>query len=185
MIVGIDPGSTLAGVAIFDGAEPTLLRLVVVHGESAQRATKDNPDPEPLNPYVAARELALEILRAIGVARTEDVAAFYIEGPAIGKFGRQDTLAAARQALFDALVQTCGTFAAAARFKPISPATAKKALTGYSNADKRRVREAAEVLIRASWPSVIETWHSFNQREQEAAADALAVLLGGTSRGKE
>ena len=169
---GIDPGSeTVALVGISDVHG---LIVEALRGTPRPRPTKKEPNPEPLNGYREASALARRIVNLIVVREVEEPEySVAVEGPAIGKFGRQDTLAAARQALFCAL-EVDGI---ESKFRTISPATAKKALTGYAGADKRRMREAAAVILHDRWGWRDEAFLRYNQGQREAIADALGVAM--------
>jgi Holliday junction resolvasome RuvABC endonuclease subunit len=178
--VGIDPGNAYVGVAVIYG---TTLRLSVIRGKTQPRPTKKNPKPAKLNPYVQAHEVAVAVLDAAGITSLpvdvhgERDFRVGIEAGAISANGRQDALAACRQAVFEQLSHRVGIFAAASMFKPIVPSSAKVALTTYRGADKRRMVEMAGKRIDAEFPAMLDAWNALADKEREAAADALAIAL--------
>lgn len=179
IICAVDPGSRNIGLVRI---HPAGLDLCVIRGAVQPRPSKKNPNPERLNPYLEARAVATEAAAwCIPMARPSPVIG--IEAGALSMGGSGSVaLAAARQAFFDALATRCGgsedaARVAAAMLRPVTPNQAKKALTGYGAADKLRMVDSADGLIRKRWRNGIGAWLDLGDKEREAMADALGIAL--------
>lgn len=173
IICGVDPGNAYIGLVRI---RPDGLDLGVIRGAVQPRPSKRNPKPERLNPYVEAHAVATEVVGWCWAGSVSGVLVG-VEAGAMSRNGRQDALAAARQALFDAIAKHFGPVGAVAFFAPVTPGQAKKALTGYVGADKRRMVEAAAAAIRTRWPDGESAWWDLSDKEREAVADALGIAL--------
>ena len=170
-VCGIDPGTQRIGIVQLVGDD---LRLHVVHGKVPPRKSKKNPHPTKLNPLY---EMDLSAHRVVDSLTTSLIAVIGIESAAISANGRQDALAGCRQAIFTRLAMRVGAPIAAKMVIPITPGTAKKALTDYNGSDKKRMVQAARDWIRTNHPGKLAEWDTYGDKDREALADALGVML--------
>lgn len=185
IVAGIDPGNRYVGVAVLDCSTAGTIERIhlgIIQGEAPLRKSKKNPNPPPpRSEWVRNRETAALAIETIYSASSDfggEPIAIGIESAAFSKFGRQDTLAASRQAVFDLLVNRHGNpDKVAALLRLVGSMQAKRALTGYGKADKQRMREAAGPFIQRRDPAAFRAWDAFGDQEKEATADALGMAL--------